>query len=269
MVVPEPDYPKGRPYGRGEGPVTPVIMRPGDVAFVSTVERLCMPWDLAANLGIKFSFARRGILVLTGLIVDPGFGLEQTRLGRWRPKEDERLHFVLVNLGQRDFVIQPGVDRVASLQFLEVAGPVQKRSIPSGVDMEREFFGSSPYAMTRFSLFHELRLIQTKTSTDLHDFRLELEAVQAAANTVVVFGVYLLAVTILVAGTAAILTFIGSDAATKALANVNRALPAHSRWPVAVTLAALFLGAAIVIRGVLDLVANVVGGWVRRSRASR
>ena len=77
MIIPDRGHPSGRRYKRGSKRDQPVILRPGEVAFFSTAERLCIPWDVCANIGIKFGYARRGVLILTGLLVDPGFGLER------------------------------------------------------------------------------------------------------------------------------------------------------------------------------------------------
>ena len=41
LIVPDPpEYPTGRRYDLGERRTKPVILNPGDVAFVSTLERL-------------------------------------------------------------------------------------------------------------------------------------------------------------------------------------------------------------------------------------
>jgi deoxycytidine triphosphate deaminase len=260
MVIPEEGYPDGRRYGRGERPARPVILKPGDVAFVSTAERLCMPWDLAANLGIKFGFARNGVLVLTGLIVDPGFGLERTRFGRWTAKEDERLHFVLVNLGQREFVIQPGLDAIASLQFMHVEGPIKKKYVPSGTDIDREFFSDAVNPMGRFALFHRLNEIQQETKQRLERVDNRLEVIQSATDRVIVFGVYLFLVTLLVAATAAILSLFAADRVGDVVRHIGNAFPPQRRWPTAIVIAALVLAVGTTARGVL----NVLTAFVQR-----
>src|ERR1700676_3917347 len=113
IIVPDPNFPSGRRYRRGENREKPVILRPGEVAFFSTTERLCMPWDVSANIGIKFNYARRGILILTGLLVDPGFGMKRVD-DVWLAKQDERLHFLVANVGPNEIVMIPGKEKIAS-----------------------------------------------------------------------------------------------------------------------------------------------------------
>src|SRR3954468_23857384 len=52
-----PDEPNGRCLK-----TSPFALKPGQVAFVSSVERLCMPFDVAGNIAQKFGVTRRGIL---------------------------------------------------------------------------------------------------------------------------------------------------------------------------------------------------------------
>jgi hypothetical protein len=115
MIIPDADFPRGRRYGRGSLRKEPVVLKPGDVAFVSTRERLCLPWDLAGFVGAKFTYARKGVLIMTGVSVDPGFGLELIN-GQWTAKNDERLHFVLANVGSNDVTLKPGDQPIATLR---------------------------------------------------------------------------------------------------------------------------------------------------------
>src|SRR6266849_2012023 len=118
LVVPDPpEFLTGRRYHRGDRRTKEVILCPGDVAFVSTVERLCMPWNLSGTLGPKFSLTARGILILTGIFVDPGSGLTCTADGIWVAKEDQRLHFFLANVGPEAVVFSPGKQIIAAIQF--------------------------------------------------------------------------------------------------------------------------------------------------------
>jgi deoxycytidine triphosphate deaminase len=269
LIVPDPELPRGRRYDRGDYRTRPAVLKPGDVAFVSTKERLSMPWDLAANVGIKFGFARSGVLVLTGLLVDPGFGFELNSDGDWVPKDDERLHFVLVNLGEVEFVINPGLDRVASLQFIRVIGEVTQSYVRSGSDIDREFFTEDPSPITHFALFNQLRQLQAKTTRELGDYQVKLETIDSATKQVVVFGVYLLAVSLTVAAVAAILTFMGSDRGADAVRNIREALPGNARWPTAITVAAIFIGLTFLAKGILEVLSAVIGGFTRSRRGRK
>jgi hypothetical protein len=162
--------------------------------FASTMERLCLLWNLTANIGIKFSVARKGILVLTGLLVDPGFGLRE--VGEcWVAKDDERLHFLLANVGPNQVVLIPGEEKIASIQFFSVSGEVQKREVLSTTDMQNEFFDSSEEPKLGLSFFRDMADMKSQ----FHDIGTRVDVVEKGSNQVVMFGTYLLGVTFLVA----------------------------------------------------------------------
>ena len=66
----------------------PLVLKPGERAVVSTLERFCLDWELTARINGKFSTVRRGLLVMAGGLVDPGFGLELKGCSNWEPKAD-------------------------------------------------------------------------------------------------------------------------------------------------------------------------------------
>jgi dCTP deaminase len=97
-----------------EGPLrSPVILEPGQTAFISTRERLDLPTSITGNISIKGALALQGVLLLTGLIVDPGY--------KGGGSGDGRLHFRLANLGKRAVLLEPGETKIASIQFLRMA----------------------------------------------------------------------------------------------------------------------------------------------------
>src|SRR6266705_1195046 len=126
-------------YNRGEKRPNRVILKPGDVAFVSTMEHFCMPWDLSGMLGSKFSLTSQGVLMLTGVCIDPGYGLALQN-GRWVPKDDERLHFLLSNVGHDDVYLTPGKERIATIQFFKILAPAKKDSRIGGTEVAQKFF---------------------------------------------------------------------------------------------------------------------------------
>lgn len=97
---------------------SPVILEPGQTAFISTREQLNVPNCITGNMSIKGELAARGILLLTGLIVDPGYHLGGSG--------DGRLHFRLANLGKRPVVLEPGTTKIASIQFLRLDEPGER-----------------------------------------------------------------------------------------------------------------------------------------------
>ncbi len=64
-------------YAAGEHRTTEVILAPGDTALLSTMERAQFGWDITAVVFAKFRLSARGILVLSGGVVDRGYGLEE------------------------------------------------------------------------------------------------------------------------------------------------------------------------------------------------
>jgi dCTP deaminase len=48
-------------------------LQPGEFALLITHERFRLPLDMAANIGPKTYFTRKGLILLAGLQVDPGF----------------------------------------------------------------------------------------------------------------------------------------------------------------------------------------------------
>ncbi len=50
-----------------------VTLRPGDFALILTYESFKFPLNMAANIGMKSGLARRGIILLAGMQIDPDF----------------------------------------------------------------------------------------------------------------------------------------------------------------------------------------------------
>jgi dCTP deaminase len=49
------------------------ILEPGDFGVVTTLEKFELPLDIAAQIGIRSHYARKGIIHLSGPQIDPGF----------------------------------------------------------------------------------------------------------------------------------------------------------------------------------------------------
>src|SRR4051812_15735920 len=68
MITPDKEI-----FAPGHENTRPLILNPGDTAFVSTSETFDMPGFLTGTISIKASLARQGVLLLTGLVVDPHY----------------------------------------------------------------------------------------------------------------------------------------------------------------------------------------------------
>jgi deoxycytidine triphosphate deaminase len=208
-----PDDPAGLTACRA-----PFSLHPGDVAFVSSIERLCMPLDLAGNIAQKFSVAREGLLVQCGLLVDPGYGMELRSDGSWAPrkKRGERLHFQLANIGEESFRVVPGKTSIAGIQFLTLDGSVKAEGekdadikIPTSDDLLEEMFGrgdTEPLApLIFFPRTYDLKSKVEKLREDADDQRIELDSTRRSTEQLLVFGVFLVSITLFTVAVAALI----------------------------------------------------------------
>ncbi len=203
-------------------------LRPGEVAFVSSLERLCMPWDLAGNIAPKFRLALDGILVMGGLLVDPGYGREKAENGNWEPSSGgARLHFQLANIGTGELQVQPGETSVGALQLLRVDGDptrevvehggasTERIRVPDSSGLLQDLFhvdAKDPLEPLKFfSTTANLRtqIVGLKQGIDKNELRLQEN--ERSTDRLVVFGVFLIAITLFSVAIAAILGLI-SDA---------------------------------------------------------
>ena len=90
-----------------------IKIQPGRIAVLSTVERLCMPSDLVGRLGVRLEFASKGLVGLMGMQVDPYYGSGED--------DEVRLYIKVANLGNKDVYVRPG-DRVFNIEFSRVEG---------------------------------------------------------------------------------------------------------------------------------------------------
>jgi deoxycytidine triphosphate deaminase len=105
------------PGADGDRPAK-VVLYPGQAALFSTVAMLRMPEDVAGNVTIKNRLATEGLMLLSGLLVDPGYGSDETV----DSEPGCRLYLHVANIGKDPVTIRPGEDRIARLQFLRVYG---------------------------------------------------------------------------------------------------------------------------------------------------
>ena len=220
-----------------------IVLRRGEVAFVSTRERFCMPWDLAGNIGLKFALSQQGLLALAGLHVDPGFGYVRTEAGDFAAAEDERLHLLLANLGEHDVALD--VDHpIASIQFLKVSRPMPGKPIRTSEAIRRRFFADSSSAPVGLGFVAELAGVVDARNEEMVKVDRRLNRLEGATENVVVFGVFVLAVA-LVAG---FLTLLINAAGEIGARRLDELLPAGDPWRAGVWVVAF-------------MVLAYLGGW--------
>jgi deoxycytidine triphosphate deaminase len=201
-------------------------LHPGDAAYVQTVEIFCMPWDLVANLGLRFGYARQGLSVLTGLLVDPGFGQESNG-DDWR-SVGAPLQFFLVNVGAEDIQIKVGPrgDGVLSLQLLETTSPSEKKET---IPQARVEPSAALWAFQGSEQFQR-DLKQQKVATEqqfrdmkeeIKELRAKVETTESATSNIVVFGVFLLAITLAGVIISLLLDYLSGDAFGRLVRNLD------------------------------------------------
>ncbi|MFL5386958.1 MAG: dCTP deaminase domain-containing protein [Longimicrobiaceae bacterium] len=233
LIVPDANHPRGRKYRRGkECADDEVVLKPGEVAFLSTHERMKMPRDLCGQVSGRFESMQQGLLILGGLIVDPGYGLN---------RGDARLHFWVANIGQRNLSIKPGESRIASIQFFPVAGAVDEAlEQEEEKDWAAEYFDDDDahFGLGFFKIMAQLHDQTSSAVTDLaarseaqdkeivelrqraDALTAEMAVVSQGTSQIVLFGVFLLCTTFLGVILALAFAFLASPEATKVGSNL-------------------------------------------------
>ena len=163
-------------------------IEPGEMALLPTMESFNMPGDLVGDIKIKFSHSRKGLTPLFGPKVDPYFG---------RGHPDERLYLWVSNLGLSPITLRRG-ERVFTVQFHKLYGgsPTfqKKRSIGPMVAQEA-------YSMGTEQSLGFVDRIEKNIDGRLGE---QLTRVEQRTDSVVLFGVFLVA-SALLAGAATVL----------------------------------------------------------------
>jgi deoxycytidine triphosphate deaminase len=248
LRIPDPRNPeKFRYFTRGRPvPHERFILQPGEFAFVTTQERVCLPWTVAANVAVRNRFARRGLLILTGLLVDPGYGLRADGTG-WR-REPQRLHFGIANVGRDPITIVAGQDAIASLQFLKVHGSVLLKEIPPPADED---------PVGGFLLFTDLE-------RRLGELKDDVGATESRFQNVMVFGLYVIIASLFGATIAFALQAIDNPTLSDRLTTMLEVIAKHP-WPATL----LAVGLVSVAVALASLVLIPFARLVKRRRKRR
>lgn len=201
-----------------------LTLAPGENAYVVSYEHFCMPWDLAANLGVRFRFARIGLSVLTGLLVDPGYGLS-TEDGA---QQGAPLHFFIVNVGSGKIQLRLGErgDEVLSIQLLETQLLQKQIPTPEPGVVKPE---------TTLGVFEGMREVKRELTESRTKSKQETEALKAevmalnevvkntnsAMQNIVVFGVFLFGVSLLGVTATILLEMLASENLASAVDHLN------------------------------------------------
>jgi len=151
--------------------------------------------------------------MLHGGAVHPGYGRQKDpQSGAWIPKEDERLYFIVANVGPEDIFLRER-DEIAYLQFFKVLPEEEPREIKNlgFAHLSRLFNADHNTEDGGMSYFRGVRDLRNSVDFDLREIRdsigkldaqvrlaeTSIDRVTNASNAIVVFGVFLVGVTIL------------------------------------------------------------------------
>ena len=163
-------YDPGIPYKGGY-----IEIEPGEIAILSTKERLNMPDNLMGKIGIRLEYALQGLTGLMGIQVDPLYGHD---------KEAERLFIRVANFGNEPIRLSPG-DKVFTFELHEVSGDVPRIS------------KESSWPRIKRSLRHQRDVSWSYVTRVQENLDLETQNIRQYHQPLVMFGIFLLAVTIL------------------------------------------------------------------------
>ncbi len=172
-------YDPGVPY---EG--TYISIEPGKIAILSTVERLNMPDDLVGKVGVRFNPSVKGLTGLMGIQVDPLYG---------QAKDDERLFVRVANLGN-DTVKFLADEIVFTFELHELTGKVRPPSpekTPTWTRIKQQL------ATQDDSSWSYVTQVQHETVQVEERLRSDITNIKDYLQPLVMFGIFLVAVTIL------------------------------------------------------------------------
>lgn len=172
LVVDGEHYPPGRHI---KGPY--IEIKPGQIAILSTKEKLCMPNDLVGKIGIRLQYALQGLTGLMGIQVDPGYGQGRTT---------EPLYIRVANLGNESIRILPGAD-VFTFELHTTTGIKSPKDFPKDLTWER----------LQKALANQDQVSWSYMSRVESELERETSRSRASMEPIVLFGVFLVAVTIL------------------------------------------------------------------------
>ncbi len=152
-----------------------IVLEPGDTALLSTEEEFRLPLNIAGNITIKNRVATRGLMLLSGMLIDPGYGWNDDE-----PDSGSRIYLHVANIGKQAIEIRPKKDRIATIQFLLVCG---------GHDSETREVPDSKWA--------DQTLPSLGFLTEMKDLKSRVELTDTRSREVMLFGFVVLAVALI------------------------------------------------------------------------
>ena len=177
-------------YELGKYPqATSIVINPGKIAVLSTVELLHMPNDLVGKIGIRFQYALRGLTGLMGIQVDPLYG--ESRGG-------ERLYIRVANLGINPITLYPN-DGVFTFELHKLTSKVENDKYLNKERtwdvLRRNLPGPHDASWSYASSINDQSQVRERQYQ--RRFNRQIAGIRDYLQPVVMFGIFLLSVTIL------------------------------------------------------------------------
>ena len=152
-----------------------IEIEPGKIAILSTMEQINMPEDLVGRIGIRLKYALLGLTGLMSIQVDPLYGHE---------KSGEPLFIRVANFGNEPIRLSPG-DEVFTFELQKV------------VEIKRICHKEGTWKRIKDALRHQTNSSWSYVTQVEQDLSAETENIRHHLQPVVLFGVFLVSVTIL------------------------------------------------------------------------
>jgi len=218
----------------------PVVLEPGDTAVFSSRERFQLPSGIAGNVTVKNSYATDGLMLLSGLLIDPGYGGQPSEAGR----SGCPLYLHVANIGGERLALIPGIDDIARIQFLHVDEECSRHSqTVSGSRWENQ------------------RLASLGFLSDLKQLKQDVERTETRTQLVLAGGVVVILVALIGAAFSSILS-IATD--HELVGNLQSTWGSLSAGDAALWAALIFAAGALTLSLVLG--APKALGWLARRR---
>ena len=171
-----------------------IEIKAGRIAVLSTEEKFCMPRDLVGRLSVRLDFAIKGVTTLMSGQVDPFYGSD----------EPQRLYIKVANYGINPVNVNFD-DLVFSIEFSTVRGANKPTSprINTWTRVVNNIEHLDNFDLTyAANVDNYANTIEQKTGQQIDD---GIKRIRDSQQSVVLFGVFLVAITILTVAIAAIL----------------------------------------------------------------
>ena len=203
-------YEKGNHY-----PGTFLEIKPGRIAILSTMEELIMPNYLVGKIGIRIRYALKGLTGLMGIQVDPCYGQQ---------RDGERLYIRVANLGNETIKLLPE-GPVFTFEIHQLSEPIDCSRLPKSPTWEVLKGGLSDQVDASWSYATRIndesvergrrleKEVIEREKRHQNRFEVEISRIRDYIQPVVMFGIFLVAATILGVSIATIVSLRNVDGA--------------------------------------------------------